>query len=315
MPGTTKQYFLHGILLPGGTWIGVATDLTPAANIEHLTAYAGAATVPSFRGGAKAVPDVSFTTTQINDILNECTDGDGISLADYSAGNVDLFFRRATNFSTRDTIGTATALRLRAYRSMMYWTRIEARQDQAATIECRVIPTWDGTNNPIVGLGTQTIASMLLAQNQYTLGPVKLNGAWIDGVEGFTLEQNHELNEKASDGQIFLTFAGIRRSDPILNVDTPDLDQWVSPGTDGVAITALLAYLTKRKKDSTSNVADATAEHIKFSGADNPGGLATVEQGSGGIDAPGSVGLRIATAISTATTLHPLTVDTAAAIA
>ncbi|MHC4179687.1 MAG: hypothetical protein ACYSWU_19415, partial [Planctomycetota bacterium] len=127
MAGTADQYILHGILLPGPLWITQLEDATPAANIEHLTSYGGGATTPSFRGGNVAVPDIRFTTTQIKSILDECTDGDGVSIADYSASDVDLFFRKMDNFQTTETIATAAHMRIRASQSMMYWERIEAR--------------------------------------------------------------------------------------------------------------------------------------------------------------------------------------------
>jgi len=314
MPGTTLQYYLHGILLDA-TWIGELTDVTPAANVELITKYAGAAIVPSFRGAHGAKPEITFRTPAIKTILDLCTDGDGISLKDYNDKNVDLYYRLASNFGTRAAIGEASHLLVRAKRSMLYWTRIEARQNQIAEIECRVVPTFDGTNNPLAGLGSQTIPADVLAPSQWTLGPVKANGSFIDGVQGWTLEQNHELNEKASDGQTFLTFVGIRRCDPVLSIDTPDLSYWVTPGTDGVQLTALLAYLTKKSSDGTTNVADAAEEHIKFSNNDSPCGFLVPNQGSAGVQQEASLGLRANLRISTGTTLHPLAVDTAAAIA
>lgn len=314
MAGTTKQYILHGILLPGPTWITQLEDTTPAANIAYLTSYGGGATTPSFRGGNSAIPDIRFTTTQIKTILDECTDGDGVSVADYSAGDVDLFYRAMDNYQTTEAIANLTHLRLRASQCMMYWERIEARQGQVATIACRIVPTWDGTNLPLTGLGSQAISAEGLVSDQFTLGPVKVNGTDIDGVQGWTLDQGWGEQITASDGQIYPTFAALRRGDPVLNVDTPDLDQWASSGVTGLSVTALIAFLTHKSSTGVANVANATETHISFTANDNPAGLATVENSSGGADGVASASLRIGLRISTATTLHPLAVDTTAAI-
>ena len=312
---STILYKLHGLLLPGAVWITQLTDLTPAPNIEHFTGYAGASTIPSYRGAHGATPDLTFSTPQIATILGLTTGGDGVSSVDWNASNVDLYFRAVKNFGTIDTIGTGTHLRIRLYRSMMAWQKIEAKQGQLATIECRILPTWDGTNVPIVGLKAQTIPAQLLAPTVYTLGPVKLNGTFVDGLQGYTLEQNHEYYHQAGNGRIYPEIAAIEKSDPVLNLDTPDLGHWQTEGVTGTQLTALIAYLTKKEPDLVSNVADATAEHIRFTANDNPCGNAVVDSSSGGIDDPGSLGLRCGLRKSTAATLHPLVVSVAAAIA
>lgn len=311
MPGTTKQYYLHGILLPGAVWIGALIDTTPAANVTFLDAFAsGSAVVPSFRGGQGAAPDITFTTPQLKTVFDQC----GMWGKDCSASQCDLYYRKAKLVDTRETIGSSEHLMLRAKRCLFHWTGIQAQQGQPATAACRIIPTFDGTNAPLVGTGSQTIAANLLSEQHYTMGPVKLNGSWIDGVQGWNLDLGVQLNEKTSDGMTYPTFVGIRQHNPVLTVTTPDADFWASPGVAGAAVTALLAYLRKKDDDATGNLADNTANHIQFSNAENPAGLASVENSSGGIDDEASLDLRIALRISTANTAHPLTVNTAIAI-
>lgn len=311
MPGTTQQFYLHGVLLPGAVWIGALTDTTPAANVSFLDGFAsGSAVVPSFRGGQGATPDISFTTPQIKTVLDQC----GFTGLDCSASQCDLYYRKAKLLDTREAIGASEHLMLRAKRCLLYWTGIQAQQDQPATIACRIVPTYDGTNAPLVGTGSQTIAANLLSEQHYTLGPVKLNGNWIDGVQGWNLDLGVQLNERRSDGLIYPTFVGVRQHNPVLTVTTPDADFWASPGVAGAAVTALLAYLRKKDDDATGNLTDATASHIQFSNAENPAGLATVENSSGGIDDEASLDLRIGLRISTANTAHPLAADTAIAI-
>ena len=103
--GTTSQYYLHGVLLGGATWVPVLSDATPAANVDFLTEWAGAAVTPSFTGAQQAIPDVTFTTSEIKTILDACTDGDGVSIKGYSSTQIDLCYRLATNFGSREACG------------------------------------------------------------------------------------------------------------------------------------------------------------------------------------------------------------------
>jgi len=309
--GMTKKFYLHGILLPSGAWISQLTDTTPAAAVEQICEYAAGAYVPSFRGGHGAVPEITFTSPQLKTVLDLC----GLAGADLSAGNVDLFYRAATNLGTRAAIGDGAHIRIRAVRAMMTWDQITARQNQLATIGCRIIPTFDGTTPPLVGLGSQTIAANLLASQAYTLGPVKLNGAWIDGSIDWTLNLNPKPNDEASDGDAYISWAGVERHDPVLSVTPRDLGHWETIGVGGLQVTACLAYLRKKSADLVGNVADANAEHILFSGTDNPCGMATLEQSSDGSDGAAQIALRVGLRISDAASAHPLTLNTATAIA
>ena len=309
--GTSKQYYLHGILLGGATWIGELTDTTPAANVELLTEYASGAVAPSFRGGHGARPDVSFTSPQLKTILDAC----GMTGAGYLATNVDLYYRKASNLATREAIASLSPLLIRARRSCVYWTSSNAQQGQVATIACRIVPTFDGTNAPLIGLGSQAIPSGLVAEQFYTLGPVKPNGgAAVDGLQGWTLEMNPEINEKASSGEDFLSFVGVRRHDPVWTLTGPDLDYWASIGVDGLQLTALAAYLRKKAEDSTRCEANGNAVHIKFSNVDTPCGLITIDNTTGGMTDEASQGLRIGMRVDDAASSYPLQVATTSQI-
>lgn len=304
------KYYLHGIQLPDGTWITQLTDTTPTPNINYLTEYSAGEVVPSFRGAQGAKPEITFTTPQIKTILDAC----GMIGASQAAGNVDLYYREAVNLGTRTAIAVAQHMRLRCVKAFLHWTRISAQQDQPATIACRLVPTFDGTTVPLVAISNAAIAAQGLASEQYTLGPVQLNAAAIGGVTGWDLELNPTLSEEASDGEDFLSWVGVERHDPVLSVTPRRLADWATAGLSGLALTAAVFYLRKRQPDLVRVYTDATAGHIKFSAVDNPCGMATIEQITGGAPQPAQGRLRCGFRISTAATAYPLTVDTASAI-
>lgn len=313
--GTTNQYYLHGILL-NATWVPVVEDLSTESNIELFSKYAGAAVTPSFVGGRLAAPEAKFSTTEIKIILDECTEGDGISMKSLAANNVDLCYRLATSRASRTAIGSGSHIIVRARNSVLFWEQIQGKQGDEATITCRLIPTWDGTNTPLVGLGSQTIAANQNVSAIYTLGLVKLNGSAVDGVQGWTLDNGLDVNIKPSDGETYPRFVGLRRTEPKMTIETPDLAKWVAPGVGGTQLTAFVAYLRKLQPDLVGAYANASAVHVSLTGVDNPCGMMTVENSSGGVaNDEASLSLRCDLRRSVVGTTHPLTINTAVAIA
>lgn len=309
------KYYLHGIELPSGAWITDLTDTTPATNTEYITEFAAGQFVPSFRGAQSVKPDVGFTTTQIKTILDAC----GMAGANYAGSNVDLYYRKAINRSTREAIGAAVHLRLRLNYSLLYWERITAAQGQLSQIACRLLGCFDGTNPPIIPAGGQPIGGQQTFTLPYVLGPVSLNLAaaglvQVPSLNGWTLELNPTIDEEPSDGEDFISWAGIQQHDPVLTCTPRDQAYWDSIGIDGKQVTAAEFFLRKRQADSTRVYANGVAEHVKFSGADAPCGLATVENATGGQPEASQLNLRVGFRISAAASAHPLTVSTGSLI-
>lgn len=310
--GTTLAYFLHGLLL-NATWVPVLKSATPAMNVEFTKKRGGAAVTLSFVGAAKAAPSIPFTTTAIKTILDACSAGDGVSIASFEATNCDLCFRRADAFGSREAINAGNALIVRADTAALVWNSIEAGEDEA-TIECEVHPTYDGTNLPLIGLGSQNIAAHQNVGDVFALGPCKVNGNFLDGVTRWQLAQNLELIKKFGSGNAYPTFVALKSTAPVLTVDTPDLDQWVTTHM-GLQCTALIAFLRKLNPDVIGPIAEASAFNISLTATDNPCGMILPGSSSGGIDDAASVSMEVHLRRSVATTTHPLTVDTTAAIA
>jgi len=308
---TAYKWYLHGILLPSGAWISQLTDTTPAANVNFLTEYAAGAAAPSFRGAQGAKPEIAFTTTAIKQILDLC----GFWGADLSAGNVDLYYRAATKRGVREAITDLDHLRIRCVQSYLGWSRITAAQDQPATIACRLVPLYDGTNPPLVGLGSQAIPAVSLVAEQYTLGPVTVNGAATPGgITAWDLDLQPKYDEEASDGEDYLSWIGVERHEPNLTVTLRGLGDWAAIGIPGAQLTALVAYLRKRQPDLVRCYADGSNVHIKIYAADNPCGLATLDTITDGGQKAAQTKLRCGLRVSSAATDYPLLKNTAIAI-
>ncbi len=308
-----SKFYLRGILLPNGTWISQLNDTTPAPNHAWLTEFAAGSTVPSFQASQGAAPEISFTTSQIYDILNTCSSN--VWCADLSAGNVDLWYQAAVNLGQRSAIGDGTHLRIRAPRAMLRWTRISAQQDQVATIACTLVPLMDNSGNPpLQAAGSQNIPALSVVTQQFTLGPVVLNGQYPGGTMSWELDVSPTANKEKSDGDDFPSWVDIERVNPTLMVTQRDLSQWATLGLSGVQLTAAAFYLRKRQPDGATTYPIATAAHIGFAGVDNPCGYAAVDSTSGGHPAAAQERLRCAFRTALSATASPLAVSLNTAI-
>ena len=305
----THLDYLYGLVLPGAT-INSLTDCTPAANLAALQVYAGGSPLPTMQAGFGAAPAIEFTTPQVHTILGLC----GLGGADLSGGNCDLYYRRSTHLAGRAAMSSAVHLRLRAVRALLYWTEISARGKEPATIRCRLVPTFDGSNPPLVPAAGATIPAAAPAVEVYGLGRCSINGAAVAGVDGWTLSLNPRLVERPDSGEDFPVFAAVENHNPALSIDTPDLDQWAAAGVTGAALngtTGAVAYLQKRRADTGGGYAWDTQNHIRLTGLY---GLASIGQGRGGDKGPASLALQVAFRVNNLTAAHALTVERDVAI-
>jgi hypothetical protein len=301
------RYYLHGILLPNGTWISQLDDCTPSSNIEAIDGYAAGAVAPTFRGGESITPKIEFTTPQVATVLGAC----GIWGYDMSAGNCDLYYRAAKNFGTRELYGASEHIRMRCVRGLMNWDRINAPQKGPATVHCMITPTFDGTNLPFVVLAGQALPADLAASEYYTCGPAKLNGTAIDDLESWALDLKPRMDEKRAPGDDYLSWCGVGQHDPIFTIEAGALDLWPTLTPAGLAVSAFVAYLRKRDADTATGIALATASHISLTGTN---GTARYRQASGGTNSPATTSLEVALRNPSASFGHPISVSTAVAI-
>jgi len=258
-------YYLRGILTPAGTLISQITDTTPSSNSEILTGMAAGFALPLFKGIRGQKPDITFTSTSVAAILNLIKAGGSNYCLDLSAGNVDLLYIKGKNLGIREAIGSSVHARLRVARGFLYWTTIAATHQQDATIACRLVACFDGTNNPIVPAGSVAVSGTPTADSFYTLGPVAVNGAPLYDEQGMTLNSGIEAEEAGAAGEIWASYVGVKTISPTMSVDA--LGQPWRYGITGSTLSAVTAYLRNKAPDSGGNVANTTATHIKFTAA------------------------------------------------
>ena len=284
--GVGNLSFLHGIAFSGGGFLSEVTDLTPATNLDELIGYASGYPDPLFVANRMVKPDVRFSTPQLKTILDLCG---STFIADLSGGNTDLYYKLATNLGVRVADATTSHNRIRMATGAMYWEEIGAVHGQDATMTARIVPIYNGTNNPFVPAGSLALAGTPAAASFYTLGPVAINAATLNGVKSWRLNLGLQVLEESSGGDVYTTFCGIGQRAPVLEITSLEVGAWASYGLNGTAVSSLAFSLRKKSADG-GNIADGTTGHIVFSASY---GKIDVINTSGSGNTPATTTLRI----------------------
>jgi hypothetical protein len=301
--------YLQGIVLSNGDVIDQLTDTNPTTNVNRLAQWAAGDPIPTAQIGFGAAPEVTFTTPQVKTILDAC----GLYGLDMSAGNADLYYRKAVAYGTRETLAAEAHVRLRAVQALLLWDTITCRKGGLAEISCRIIPTYDGSTAPLVPLSSQAIPTCGAATEFFGMGPIELNTTNLSELEEWTFNLNPEAQVKVFAGEDYPSHVHVARHAPELNITTSDLDYWETIGVGGLNLTSVEAWLRKRQANSVQSVADGTAEHIKITGAL---GLATTGGSSGGADSdPATMTINAALRAADCSAANAATISTASAIA
>lgn len=260
-------FYLHAIKFGDSGALTQLTDMTPAANLEEITEFSAGHPEPLFTGHGLAAPAKSFTTSQIATLLTLV--GSDFVL-NTSGSNTDLEYRRGANHGFRASGSVHRSFR--ATQGMLVLDRIQASQGQQATASARYLPTFDGTNDPLQPLGTVGLAATAQAAEQFTLGPVAINGSPLAGVRDVTVEFNPQTNPEAADGDEYNTYCDVETIMPVITIRGRALSAWGTVALDGLAVTSF-AFWLRRRQPSKINYADGSSQHILIAGTTGTAGM------------------------------------------
>lgn len=210
-------------------------------------------------------PMIGFTTTAIAVALAQAgISGVAIDVdTPATLGSLEAFFHLLVEGGTR----AATATKITINEGILIPRTLSASQGGVARFSCEAHATYDGTNDPLVLLASQTLPTVTPGVAElFTLGPVQLNGVAVNGVVDVSIDFGIELIVEGSDGEVWPRFVGIMRRQPIISFTTPDAGLLSTLGITGDAqgATDSVVYLRKIAEGGTREL-DATAEHIKIS--------------------------------------------------
>lgn len=278
--GVTAIHRPHAIAFPGPTYITQFSDVRPNNNYQEFVERSASEAAPQHTGAIGAAPSIDFSSKQIKDILDLCTDQDVAVGYAPAGGTVSLYYRKGKNRGLREAVADTVHNRFdMASNAMLYWTSLRAEQRGIAEIQAvlRAVST-DGATAPLVHVGSSALAGDVSVAHLFTLGPIALNGATISDVMSHEISNGFTFDGEDESGNPFQQYYGIDEHNPVVTIETNDITVFDTFGESGTALTSLSQYFRKLKKGTLGPVADGTAEHIKITGSS---GSVFVTEGTG----------------------------------
>jgi len=153
---------------------------------------------------------------------------------------------------------------------LLFPTRLRCEFRGDATLDYSLITVYDGSNSPMVVTDTVGLPSGTISDEFFTLGPVKVGNITLPQVRSVEIDFGLSVEAIGADSDIWDTFCSIVTQKPQITLRGIDIE-WLKEST-GIPLAGKAAthantiiYLRKRLHAGTF-VADATAEHIKFTG-------------------------------------------------
>lgn len=244
------------------------TDPHPKAGARPIVETVSGSPYASFTGVGEQNPDFTFATKDLATLLSvfvaayNTSATTGYLLASFT-GNGDVGYQKMLAGSTRAAPSTSVHRVHRFLNPLLYLQGISASQDGDASARVRLCPQWDGTNPPRSVLNSQTLTSTTPAVNSiFTLGPVKLNGSFITGLQSTEVNFDLGFQEMRAGGQVFPTFLFAEKLITTVSLTTRTagyLDNLVT------SISSLAIYFRQRKpNDAAAVYGDNESKHIKI---------------------------------------------------
>ncbi len=269
--------------------------------VEHAAGHHD----PQFVAIAEQRPMFRITSTELDTILAAV----GVGGAALATGYLYLKAGAATGSVARATTSHSRLLITSGY---IFWERISLQHNAVGTIDVVVAANYNGSANPIVFGGSVALSGNLTAASFFGAGPVVVNGSAVTGIKSIEIASGLQLLQEGSGSEVWPTWTSAMETKPSITIQTLVPTNWNTYGIGGTALdssTGIECYARKFSA-SGSRVADLTAEHVKFTGAD---GIAVPENTEGDGRNPVSDTLRC-DLVSDSDSNRPLVINTASAL-
>lgn len=258
-----STFTLAMIRLNSGTDVDLygLTDVSISEGLQEVLAHGAGAVDPSFMSLLSIEPVISVTATELTKIL-AVFGNDGLCIGSAQTyTDVQFYFVQLGKCAPR--LGSTNHIKVTMNEGLIIPTTLTASQGQTATLGLEFHASYDGTNAPLSFATSQALPATAAISQQFTLGPVKINGTELLGVQQTTVNWGINLAKEKGAGQVYPTFIGITQRQPSIEVRTKKLTSISTFGLTGTAQGATDSVIYFRKQSANGTlVADATSEHI-----------------------------------------------------
>lgn len=237
------------------------TDYQP--NLTVIAGRASGAVDPSEFFGGPGEPMASFDSMDVAGFLAAVSVSAGLHV---SSDTIRIPWNKRANGGTFQ--GTLSHAELDATNALIVPTQFSANQgDEGASVSVDAhFYSTDGTTVPVTPASSQTLASQSF-NAMYSLGTGTINGTPIPELVGVVINPGITVTKQSINGWNWPESLFIQTRDPYIDFIFEDMDAIDTYSPTFTVGTAAVAYF--RKRSGVSFVADATAQHCKFSVADS----------------------------------------------
>jgi len=281
------------------------TDQSVDPGTGNLILGADGKPYPTYAVGANVAPTIAFSTTAVATALAKVGTA-GLALA--AADAVTCYFQMLANGGLR--AGASLHLKVLVSDGIIIPMTLAAAGDAPASIDYQVVATYDGTNAPLIVTPNQSLAGAPTVGELFFLGPVKINGTQVTGVQSIEVDFGISLVVRGSDGLLYPSFVAIAAIAPTIRITTTDVEALSTFGIDGTGQSATASEVYFRAGvDGGTRAANATSVHLKIATTASKGRISV--QGVGGGEAAAVI---IIQPTSSDGDTHPLTVTASTTI-
>lgn len=271
------MYKLDKILLPSSVSIDQLDDVEWSPGTEYMIENAAGQHHAQFVAVREQRPAVNFTSTQLEALLG-VLGANGASL-----GSTATYLKKMATIAPTAR-ATAEHILLTIASSVGYWSTITLPHNGRATLRGTLQAAYNGTNEPIVYAGSTALNGNLAADEYFGAGPLSVNGTDISGIQEITLTSGVQLIITGGSSSEWPTFVGVGSVQHTIDVKLNHEINWSTLGLDGTALDGAdgVTFYARRYAADGARVANGTANHIKFVGAN--GIVCPVNTGGQGAD-------------------------------
>jgi hypothetical protein len=261
---TLAQASVQSVGDTSATVLDEIMNFHPSAGIRQILLGSDGDVDNTFLGVMSQDARVSFTSLKLATLLGLNSSlfllaGKPITADDSHAG-LTMYLQKMLQGGTRDATSAHKSLNVKL--GMMLPRSLSAQQGGHAQLEIEVIPVYDGTNSPIVIASGVALPAATVIAELFTLGPVKISGTSLEGVQSVRISPNIREVLLSSDGGIWPTFGGIMSRGPGIALQTTKASCISTFGLSGAALASTTVIYFRMKDPGALNVANATATHI-----------------------------------------------------
>ncbi len=245
-------------------FIDQVSDWNVDTGIGEILQNADGMVDPTFVAVGSQSPRIRFSSTALATILAKCGIS-GLKIdSDVTHDGAEFWFQKVAEGGTRAS--GSNHIKMTMNEGMLLPRMIRATNGPPpATMDFEAVPTYDGTNDPLVIAASQALVGTPSVGELFTAGPVSINGSALAGIQDITIDFGIREIVQSGDGQVWPTFIGIMERRPVITIRSLEAIALSTFGLEGTAQSASDSVIYLRKiAEGGTRVADGTAEHISF---------------------------------------------------